>query len=116
MGMGGRISIFTGQEGYGFAGIVVALIGCSNPFGVLAAGLFYGALTYGGSKLNLVGAPTQLTSVIIGTVVFFIAISVIFERFKGGLRSRKNIALRKEMETLDKAKGTEEKPKEEAEK
>ena len=104
MGMGGRISIFTGQEGYGFAGIVVALIGCSNPFGVLAAGLFYGALTYGGSKLNLVGAPTQLTSVIIGTVVFFIAISVIFERFKGGLRSRKNIALRKEMEALDKAK------------
>ena len=103
MGMGGRISIFTGQEGYGFAGIVVALIGCSNPFGVLAAGLFYGALTYGGSKLNLVGVPTQLTSVIIGTVVFFIAISVVFERFKGGTRSRKNIALRTEMEALDKA-------------
>ncbi|MBO4872178.1 MAG: ABC transporter permease [Lachnospiraceae bacterium] len=98
MGMGGRISIFTGQEGFGFAGIVVALIGCSNPFGVLAAGLFYGALIYGGSKLTLVGAPTQLTSVIIGTVVFFIAISVIFERFGGGLRSRKNIAGRKEAE------------------
>ncbi len=114
MGMGGRISIFTGQEGYGFAGIVVALIGCSNPFGVLAAGLFYGALIYGGSKLTLVGAPTQLTSVIIGTVVFFIAISIIFERFKGGLRSRKNIALRKEMESLDKAKSPEENNKEEA--
>ncbi len=98
MGMGGRISIFTGQEGFGFAGIVVALIGCSNPFGVLVAGLFYGALTYGGSKLNLVGAPTQLTSVIIGTVVFFIAISVIFERLGGGVRARKNIEGRKERE------------------
>ena len=82
MGMGGRISIFTSQEGFGFAGIVVALIGCSNPFGVLIAGLFYGALTYGGSKLNLVGVPTQLISVIIGTVVFFISISILFERLQ----------------------------------
>ena len=79
MGMGKRISIFSSQEGFGFAGIVVALIGCSNPFGVLVAGIFYGALMYGGSKLNLEGVPTQLISVIVGTVVFFIAISVIFE-------------------------------------
>lgn len=78
MGMGSRISIFSSQEGFGFAGIVVALIGVSNPFGVFIAGLFYGALMYGGSKLNLVGAPTQLINVIVGTVVFFIAISVIF--------------------------------------
>ncbi|MBQ9663138.1 MAG: ABC transporter permease [Oscillospiraceae bacterium] len=82
MGMGSRISIFSSQEGFGFAGIVVALIGVSNPFGVFIAGLFYGALMYGGSKLNLVGAPTQLINVIVGTVVFFIAISVIFRRLK----------------------------------
>lgn len=82
MGMGNRISIFTSQEGFGFAGIVVALMGCSNPFGVFIAGLFYGALIYGGSKLNLVGAPTQLINVIVGTVVFFIAISVIFRYLK----------------------------------
>ena len=37
---------------------------------------------YGGSKLNLVGAPTQLISVIVGTVVFFISISVIFRYLK----------------------------------
>ncbi|MGX8692536.1 MAG: ABC transporter permease [Clostridia bacterium] len=82
MGMGSRISVFSSQEGFGFAGIVVALIGCSNPFGVLIAGIFYGALIFGGSKLNLVGAPTQLINVIVGTVVFFIAISVIFENLK----------------------------------
>ena len=89
MGMGSRISIFSSQEGFGFAGIVVALIGCSNPFGVLIAGLFYGALMYGGSKLNLEGVPTQLISVIVGTVVFFIAISVIFENLKR-IRARAN--------------------------
>ena len=89
MGMGSRISVFSSQEGFGFAGIVVALIGCSNPFGVLIAGIFYGALMFGGSKLNLVGAPTQLINVIVGTVVFFIAISVIFENLKR-LKSRSN--------------------------
>ena len=68
---------------------MVALIGCSNPFGVLVAGLFYGALMYGGSKLNLEGVPTQLINVIVGTVVFFIAISVIFENLKR-FKSRAN--------------------------
>lgn len=88
MGMGSRISVFTSQEGFGFAGIVVALMGCSNPFGVFIAGLFYGALIYGGSKLNLVGAPTQLINVIVGTVVLFIAISVIFERLFQSLKKK----------------------------
>ncbi len=91
MGMGSRISVFSSQEGFGFAGIVVALIGCSNPFGVLVAGIFYGALIFGGSKLNLVGAPTQLINVIVGTVVFFIAISIVFENLKRiRTRSRRN--------------------------
>lgn len=82
LGMGERISIFSAQEGFGFAGIVVALIGCTNPFGVFAAGLFYGALTYGGGKLNLVNVPTQVVNIIIGTIVFFIAISTIFSYIK----------------------------------
>ena len=101
MGMGKRISIFTSQEGFGFAGIVVALIGVSNPFGVFVAGLFYGALMYGGSKLNLEGVPTQLVSVIVGTVVFFIAISVIFQNLnKIKARAQKNVeaaAIKKQM-------------------
>ena len=96
MGMGSRISVFSSQEGFGFAGIVVALMGCSNPFGVLVAGLFYGALTYGGSKLNLEGVPTQLISVIVGTVVFFIAISVIVERLKYVKKAPKKVKEGKE--------------------
>ena len=98
MGMGSRISVFSSQEGFGFAGIVVALMGCSNPLGVLVAGLFYGALTYGGSKLNLEGVPTQLISVIVGTVVFFIAISVIFERLKFAKNRSDAVKAAKEVE------------------
>ena len=114
MGMGGRISIFSSQEGFGFAGIVVALIGCSNPFGVLAAGIFYGAITYGGSKLNLVGAPTQLVNVIIGTIVFFISISVIFSYLKN---LEKKSPVQAELEkNLDKMKPTKAANEKEAEK
>lgn len=78
LGMGERISLFAGQEGFGFQGISVALIGASNPFGVFFAGLFYGALKYGGSKLNLIQAPSEIIDIIMGTVVFFIAISHVF--------------------------------------
>ncbi len=104
MGMGNRISVFSSQEGFGFAGIVVALIGCSNPFGVLIAGLFYGALMYGGSKLNLVGAPTQLINVIVGTVVFFIAISIIFSNLKD---VRRRIKRNSEVAVIKNADGKE---------
>ena len=79
LGMGQRISIFTAQEGYGFQGIIAALIGNSNPLGVFFGGLFYGAIKYGGSRLNLIGAPSAVVNVIMGTVVFFIAISHIFK-------------------------------------
>ncbi len=82
LGMGQRISVFAGQEGYGFDGIVVALIGSSHPLGVVVAGLFYGALKYAGSKLNLIGAPSEVIKIITGTVVFFIAISHIFKIVK----------------------------------
>lgn len=79
LGMGQRISIFTAQEGYGFQGIIAALIGNSNPLGVFFGGLFYGAIKYGGSRLNLIGAPSEVVNVIMGTVVFFIAISHVFK-------------------------------------
>lgn len=79
LGMGQRISIFTAQESYGFQGIIAALIGNSNPLGVFFGGLFYGAIKYGGSRLNLIGAPSEVVNVIMGTVVFFIAISHIFK-------------------------------------
>lgn len=88
LGMGQRISIFAGQEGFGFQGISVALIGASNPFGVFFAGLFYGALKYGGNKLNMIGAPSEAVDIIMGTIVFFIAISHVFKfvrrKQKGG--------------------------------
>ncbi len=78
LGMSGRISQFAGQEGFGFEGITVALIGASHPIGCIFAGLFYGAMKYGGSKLSIVKAPAEVVDIIMGCVILFIAISQIF--------------------------------------
>ena len=89
-GLGGAIQIlgnamhiaqFAGQEGFGFQGITVALIASSNPIGCIFAGLFYGAMKYGGSKLNLVGAPKEVLDIIMGAIVLIIAITHVFKAF-----------------------------------
>ena len=79
LGMSGRISQFAGQEGYGFQGITVALIAGSNPLGCISAGIFYGAMKYGGAKLTMVGAPEEVIDIIMGCVIIFIAISGVFK-------------------------------------
>lgn len=78
LGMSGRLSQFAGQEGFGFEGITVALIGSSNPIGCIFSGLFYGAMKYGGSKLSIVKAPSEVVDIIMGCVILFIAISQVF--------------------------------------
>lgn len=87
-GMGSRISQFAGQEGFGFEGITVALIASSNPIGCIFSGLFYGMMKYGGTKLTLIKAPSEVIDIIMGIIVLFIAISHVFRyllnKKKGG--------------------------------
>ena len=81
LGMAGRLSQFAGQEGFGFEGITVALIGSSNPIGCIFSGLFYGAMKYGGSKLSIVKAPSEVIDIIMGCIVLLIAIAHVFKVF-----------------------------------
>ena len=81
LGMAGRLSQFAGQEGFGFEGITVALIGSSNPIGCIFSGLFYGAMKYGGSKLSIVKAPSEVVDIIRGCIVLLIAIAHVFKVF-----------------------------------
>ena len=81
LGMAGRLSQFAGQAGFGFEGITVALIGSSNPIGCIFSGLFYGAMKYGGSKLSIVKAPSEVVDIIMGCIVLLIAIAHVFKVF-----------------------------------
>lgn len=70
-----RIAILAAMEGFGFNGIAVALIGGSTAIGVVLSAFLFGALQYGGTKIQLaLGAPTEVINIMIGTIVFFIAI------------------------------------------
>jgi ABC-type uncharacterized transport system permease subunit len=78
MGMSFNTTVITSPENYGFNGLSVALIGMNRPIGILLAGIFYGSLKYSSSKLTSIGVPIELINILIGTIIYFIAMSVAF--------------------------------------
>ena len=59
---------------YGFDGITVALLGRARPFGVVIAGLLFGALDAGGTVMEAAtGVPADVTNVIEALIVLFVA-------------------------------------------
>jgi ABC-type uncharacterized transport system permease subunit len=79
MGVSNNVAVLAAHEGYGFDGIAVALIGSNNPFGVLFSGFFLGALKYSGQKIqSTLEAPSEVIGIMIGAIIFFIAIPSIF--------------------------------------
>ncbi len=84
-----RISTLATFENYGFNGLSVALIANSSPMGCIFAGLLFGGLLYGGGSIQSdVGAPTEIINIMIGTIVFFVALSTIFPIIAGKLKRR----------------------------
>ena len=70
-----NITVLAAPEGNGFDGIAVALIADSNPIGVIFSGLLFGALKYGGTKMQTIQAPSEVINIVIGSIVYFIALS-----------------------------------------
>jgi simple sugar transport system permease protein len=59
---------------YGFDGITVALLGRARPFGVVLAGLLFGALNGGGTLMEAAtGVPSDVVDVIKGLIVLLVA-------------------------------------------
>ncbi|MBN9018640.1 MAG: ABC transporter permease [Rhizobiales bacterium] len=61
------------SPGFGYTGIIVALLGQTSPFGVLAAAILFAGLQVGGSTMQTAsGVPSTLTTIIQGLVVLFV--------------------------------------------
>jgi simple sugar transport system permease protein len=74
LGVSHRIAKLAAMEGYGFDGIAVSLIGNNTGAGCVFAGLLFGALKYGGSKIqDAMQAPTEVINIMIGTIILFVA-------------------------------------------
>ncbi len=73
--------VLSGNDGYGFSGIAVALVGNNTAIGTLLAGLLFGMLSSAQPLMESNRIPKEITFIIQGLVVVFIAIRVGFRIF-----------------------------------
>lgn len=84
LGVNYEVGILNAAEGYGFDGMAVSLIGRNHPLATIPAGLLFGALKYGGQKLNSssLKAPSEVINIMIGIIIIFIAMPKLFDLIK----------------------------------
>jgi simple sugar transport system permease protein len=72
--LGYHYRLFDGiSPGYGFTGIIVALLGRLNPFGALASSVLFSGLIVGANEMQrVVGVPTAIAGIIQATIVLFV--------------------------------------------
>ena len=84
-----NISTLAAFENNGFNGLSVAMIAGSSPVGCVFAGLLFGGLLYGGQSVQQdVGAPTEIINIMIGTIVFFVALTRVVPMLADRLEKR----------------------------
>jgi len=67
--------------GLGFDGITIALLGRTNPFGVIPASIVVGAMKAGSSQMQFdAGVAKEITDVIQALILFFVAADIIVRK------------------------------------
>ena len=75
-----RLDISTG---YGYTGILIALLGRLNPIGVIPAAIFFGALVNGSTAMQINhGVPVALVYSIQGVVIIFLLMADAFTKYR----------------------------------
>jgi simple sugar transport system permease protein len=68
-------------SGYGFTGIVAALLGSLHPLGLIPASILFGGLLVGANQMQrAVQVPSSLINAILGLVVLFVSGSALWSR------------------------------------
>jgi ABC-type uncharacterized transport system permease subunit len=63
----------------GFNGISVALLGLSNPIGIIFAGIFIAYITMGGFYMQLYRYAPEVISIMIAVIIYLSAFSLFFK-------------------------------------
>ena len=75
-------------SGYGFTGIVAALLGGLHPIGLIPASVVFGGLLVGADKMQrAVQVPSSLVTAILGIVVLFVSGAALWSRRWAAKRS-----------------------------
>lgn len=88
-GLGGGLLYLSGASGRhikvvdvlameGFNGIPVALLGLSNPIGIIFAAIFISYITQGGNYLQTLDFVPEIIDIIIACIIYFSAFALIF--------------------------------------
>lgn len=91
-GLGGGLLYLSGASGRhikvvdelaseGFNGIPVALLGLSNPIGIIFSAIFISYITQGGNFLQTLNFAPEVIDIIIAVIIYFSAFSLYFRRF-----------------------------------
>lgn len=89
----------------GFNGISVALLGVSNPIGVIFSGLFIAYLTAGGFYLQLFHFSKEIIDIIIAIIIYFSAFALIIKKIMAKVKKRHEKATAVEDNNSVKARG-----------
>lgn len=91
-----QITVTDTVTGVGFTGIAVALLGLTNPIGVIAAGFFIAYVQVGGINLQIYGYPTELVDIMVSVIIYSCAFSQMIGGYlKGVFLSRQKEGGRK---------------------
>ncbi|MDN6625903.1 MAG: ABC transporter permease [Pisciglobus halotolerans] len=82
LGTFGNIFVQGAMPALGFDGLAVALLGLSNPLGILFAALLFAVLKIGGTSMPLgSGVPTEVVDIVIASIIFFVGANYLIRFF-----------------------------------
>ena len=65
----------------GFDGMAVSLLAANNPIGVIFAAFLFAVLNVGAPGMNIAGIPPELVKVVTASIIFFVGVHYLIERF-----------------------------------
>lgn len=120
-GLGGGLLYLSGANGRhikvvdvlaveGFNGIPVALLGLSNPIGIIFSAIFISYLTLGGNYLQTLNFMPEVIDIIIACIIYFSAFALFFRSILPRILKKKDSKKEKhsEKQIAEATKGSEE--------
>jgi simple sugar transport system permease protein len=76
------------SPGYGYSGIVIAMLAGLNPLGVVAAAVFVAGVLVGADSMSRgVAVPTYIADVIVAVALISMLVATLFARYRLVFRS-----------------------------
>lgn len=120
-GLGGGLLYLSGANGRhikvvdvlaaeGFNGIPVALLGLSNPIGIIFSAIFISYLTLGGNYLQTLSFMPEVIDIIIACIIYFSAFALFFRSILPKILKKKDLKKEKlsDEQTIEAVEGSEE--------